>query len=144
MEPQLPASQVSDLDPNYSSWEAVKHSLTVCPGGPGLRWCSLLDLSQKIPCPGRTLHPWWGGTVGLYQASEWEYNWDSEAGTRSPWQPSEEGQLVRLHRVCLTAPVGTRRSTAAWEPGTHGMSSRLQQGGEAGALTGVTDASVPL
>ena len=84
------------------------------------------------------------GTVGLYQASEWEYSWDSEAGTRSPWQPSEEGQLVRLRRVCLTAPVGTRRSAAAWEPGLHGMSSRLQQGGEAGARTDVTNASVLL
>ena len=49
-----------------------------------------------------------GDSRPLCQASEWEYNWDSEAGKRSPWQPSEEGQHVRL---CTGLPHGSR-----WDP----------------------------
>lgn len=63
---------------------------------------------KKSHLLGKPSIPVRGDSRPLCQASEWEYSWDSEAGKRSPWQPSEEGQHVRL---CTGLPHGSR-----WDP----------------------------
>ena len=69
-----------------------------------------------------------GDSRPLCQASKWEYNWDSEAGKRSPWQPSEEGQHVRLCTGSASRlPLGPadQQQPGNWgHTGFHWVSSR--------------------
>lgn len=69
-----------------------------------------------------------GDSRALCQASEWEYNWGSEAGTRSPWQPSEEGQHIRLGTGSASqlplGPAGQQQPGNRGHMGFHSVSSR--------------------
>ena len=74
---------------------------------------------------------WQTGTVGHpIRPLRGDTAWNSEAGKRSPWQPSEEGQHVHLSTGFASwLPLGPAGQQQPGNPEKYMISFGLQQGG---------------